>query len=101
MEPLFIVPEGWWWCLRCGFCRAVDAVGYCRKCSYMAGNRRPDELDQAISQLEVARESAADAGLDEVYAALVKAQLVLGYLGRELRRSGPRGDETARPRRAS
>jgi hypothetical protein len=101
MEPLFLLAEGEWWCVRCGTCREVDAAGYCRECSYMAAGREPDQLDQVIAQLEVARETAADAGLEEVYAAVVKAQLVLGYLGRELVASGPTFDHAAQPPRAS
>jgi hypothetical protein len=50
----------------------------------MAAGRQPDALDQAVAEMEVARALAADAGLNDVYAALVKAQLVLSYLEREL-----------------
>jgi hypothetical protein len=101
MEPLFTLAEGEWWCVRCGSCRGVDAAGYCRECSYMAAGREPDGLDRAIAQLEVAREMAADAGLAEVYAALVKALLVLGYLGGELRGSAPVAGHAMQPRRAT
>jgi hypothetical protein len=67
----------------------------------MARDREPDALDQALAEMEVVRETAADAGLDELYAALVKALLVLGYLGRELGVSGPPVDGAAQPPRAS
>jgi hypothetical protein len=65
----------------------------------MAREREPDALDQALAEMEVARELAADAGLDDVYAALVKAQLVLGYLGRELEvRGRQRSNDNDYPR---
>lgn len=75
------------WCLRCGRCLELDSTGRCRECSYMARGQSPDRLDRALAEIEVAREAAADAGLHEVYAALVKAQAVLTYLDGEL---GPR-----------
>ena len=71
------------WCLRCGRCLELDSTGRCRECSYMVRGRSPDRLDRALSEIEVAREAAADAGLDEVYAALVKAHAVLTYLDGE------------------
>lgn len=77
------VDEGW--CLRCGRCSVLDRTGRCLDCSYMAGERKPDAFDQALAEIEAARELAADMGLSDIYAALVKAELVLGYVGQELR----------------
>jgi len=51
----------------------------------MTGEREPDALDSALAEIEMARELAADAGLPEVYAALVKSEVVLTYLAEQLR----------------
>ena len=75
------------WCLRCGRCRTLDATGRCIDCSYMVAGREPDAIDRALGEIEAARETAAEAGLPAVYAALVKAQLVLGYLSEQLCRA--------------
>jgi hypothetical protein len=84
MEVVLTLASGQGWCLRCGRCDALDTTGRCRECSYMAADRDPDAFDQALAEIEAARELAADAGLDDIYAALVEAQRLLGYLGGEL-----------------
>ncbi|MGH7749545.1 MAG: hypothetical protein ACREQ5_32980, partial [Candidatus Dormibacteria bacterium] len=76
MDPVFILADGEWWCVRCGSGREVDAAGYCRDCSYMAAGREPDALDQAIAQIEAARGLASAAGRVGIYAARVKAPVV-------------------------
>ena len=73
------------WCLRCGRFDSLDRTGRCPECSYMTGEREPDALDNALAEIELARELAADTGLPDVYAALVKAELVLVYLAEQLR----------------
>ena len=73
------------WCLRCGRCGSLDRTGRCLECSYMTGDREPDALDTALAEIEMARELAADAGLPDVYAALVKSELVLIYVAEQLR----------------
>jgi hypothetical protein len=71
------------WCLRCGRPLELDSTGRCHDCSYLVRGDSPDRLDRALAEIEAAREAAADAGLHDVYAALVKAQAILTHLDGE------------------
>jgi hypothetical protein len=88
MGAVLTLPADEGWCVRCGRCGSLDRTGRCRECSYMTGEREPDALDNVLAEIEVARELAADAGLPDVYAALVRAGLVLAYVAEQLRAPG-------------
>jgi hypothetical protein len=92
MDPVFVLADSEWWCVGCGSCRGVDAAGYCLDCSYMVGGGEPDPLEHVIAHVEEATVAAADAGLENVVAALAKAQIVLRYLAGEL---GARPEEAS------
>jgi hypothetical protein len=70
MEVVLTLAAEEGWCVRCGRCCPLDATGRCDDCSYTSAGRKPDRIDQALAEMEVAGELAAEAGLLEVYAAL-------------------------------